>query len=321
VTRAVIVVNPAAGGGRTADTWRRLREVVAATLPAEHIETRGPGDGERAAREAAAAGAPLVVAVGGDGTLNEVVSGARSAGTAVSIGAVLTGRGCDACRNFGVPRDPIAAVRTLVDGDDARFDLGRADWGDGRRRWFAISAGVGFDAAVARRAQSMRMRGTLSYLATVLATVHRHVAIDATLTMDDAPAAAMPLTTVVAANGRWFGGGMKIAPSADPTDGAFDVVVIGALGRLELLRWLPTIYTGTHVRHPRIRVQRARRLSITASTPLPSHVDGEPIGATPVVFTVEPGALRLRVPRSRGGEESRLPHHRVPPENRQTPNA
>src|SRR5712664_3685916 len=78
--RARVVVNPAAGGGRTARAWRRLRDLVAATLPADHAETRGPGDGERLAREAAAAGAPLVVAVGGDGTLNEVVNGVRTAG-------------------------------------------------------------------------------------------------------------------------------------------------------------------------------------------------------------------------------------------------
>lgn len=299
MTRALIVVNPAAGGGRSARTWRRLRDAVAATLPADHVETRGPGDGERAAREAATAGTSLVVAVGGDGTLNEVVSGVRSAGVDASVGAVLTGRGCDACRNFGVPRDPMAAVRTLRDGCDARFDLGRAEWTDGRRRWFAGTAGVGLDAHVAGRAQSMRGRGTLAYLAAVLATVRRHAAAQAVLDVEDAPPTRIPLTAVVAANGCWFGGGMKIAPAADPTDGAFDVVVIGALGRLELLRWLPTIYAGAHVRHPRVRVQRARRLRITSSPPLPSHVDGEPIGATPVLLTLEPGALRLRVPRQR----------------------
>jgi diacylglycerol kinase (ATP) len=269
---------------------------MAATLPAEHAETRGPGDGERLAREAAASGAALVVAVGGDGTLNEVVNGVRSAGVEVSVGAVLTGRGCDACRNFGVPRDPLAAVAALADGEDARFDLGRAEWMDGRRRWFAISAGAGFDAAVARRAQTWRMRGTLPYLAAVLATVHRHRPVDAVLEMDGVAEPPTPITAVVAANGRWFGGGMKIAPQADPADGALDVVVLGALGRLELLRWLPTIYPGTHVRHPRVRVRRARRLRVSGGA-LPTHLDGEPAAATPITLAIEPGALRLRVPR------------------------
>jgi len=263
VRRALVVVNPAAGGGRTARAWRRLRDLVDATLPAEHAETRGPGDGERLAREAAAAGAPLVVAVGGDGTLNEVVNGVRAVGGRMPVGAVLTGRGRDACRNFGVPRDPAAAVRVLVDGHDRSFDLGRAEWADGRRRWFTIAAGAGFDAAVARRAQSVRARGTLPYLLTVIASVHLHRPMPAVLELDGVAAPAAPITAVVAANGRWFGGGMMIAPDADPADGAFDVVVLGALGRLELLRWLPTIYSGRHLRNPRVAVHRARRVAIS----------------------------------------------------------
>ena len=295
--RAVVVVNPTAGGGRTARVWPRLRDVMAATLPAEHVETRAAGDGARLAREAAAAGAPLVVAVGGDGTLNEVVNGVRSAEAAVAVGAVLTGRGCDACRNFGVPRDPVTAVRALAEGGDARFDLGLATWADGRRRWFTISAGAGFDAAVARRAQSVRARGTIPYLAAVLASVKSHRSIGATLELDGVGQPPTPVTAVVAANGRWFGGGMKIAPQADPADGMLDVVVLGALGRLELLRWLPTIYPGTHVRHPRVSVRRARSVRVEAAVPLPTHVDGEPTGETPVTLSIEPGALCLRVPR------------------------
>lgn len=301
MSRAVVVVNPTAGGGRTARAWRRLREVVAATLPAELVETRAPGDGERLAREAAMAGAPLVVAVGGDGTLNEIVNGVRLAGRPTTVGAVLTGRGCDAGRNFGIPRDPIAAVSALADGRDAAFDLGRAEWGDGRRRWFTIAAGAGFDAAVARRARSVRARGTLPYLATVIASIHLHRPAPAALEWDGVPGPAAPITAVVAANGRWFGGGMQIAPNADPADGLFDVVVLGDLGRLELLRWLPTIYPGTHLRHPRVTVRRARRLGVTAPVALPTHVDGEPMGVTPVTLTLEPGALRLRVPRRGGG--------------------
>jgi YegS/Rv2252/BmrU family lipid kinase len=298
VTRAVVVVNPAAGGGRTARVWPRLAGVLAATLPAEHVETRGPGDGERLAREAAAAGAPLVVAVGGDGTLNEVVNGVRGAGTPTTVGAVLTGRGCDAGRNFGVPRDPAAAVRALADGRDARFDLGRAEWADGRRRWFAISSGAGFDAAVARRAAAFRARGAVSYVVAVIASLHAHRPAPAVLDVDGVRDAPAPITLAVAANGKYFGGGMKIAPDADAADGALDLVVVGAVGRLELLWWLPSIFSGRHLAHPRIGVRRVRRVTIDAPAPLPTHVDGEPVGQTPVTLTVEPGALCLRVPRA-----------------------
>src|SRR5919108_4374696 len=160
--RTCVVVNPAAGGGRTARLWPALRdELQRLGLAFDWTATSARGDGTRLARAAVAAGAGLVVAVGGDGTLNEVVNGVRSVGAETSVGAVLTGRGCDACRNFGVPRDPLAAVRALADGHDARFDLGCAEWADGRRRWFVISAGAGFDAAVARPPPTWRPRRTL----------------------------------------------------------------------------------------------------------------------------------------------------------------
>jgi YegS/Rv2252/BmrU family lipid kinase len=298
VRRAALVVNPVAGGGRTARTWPRLRELAAATLAFELLETRRAGDGERLAREAAVAGAPLVVAVGGDGTLNEVVNGVRASGADAVVGAVLTGRGRDACRVFGVPSDPAAAVRALGAGRERRFDLGRAEWADGRRRWFALAAGAGFDAAVARRAQALRVRGTLPYLAMVVASVPRHRPVPVTLEVDGAAEPPTPVTAVVVANGRWFGGGMQIAPAADPADGALDLVVLGDLGRLELLRWLPTIYPGTHLRNPRVTARRARRIRVSAAVPLPTHVDGEPVGETPLTLSVEPGALRLRVPRA-----------------------
>lgn len=297
MSRAVVVVNPAAGGGRTARVWRRLSDLAAATLPFDLAETRARGDGERLAREAALAGAPLVVAVGGDGTLNEVVNGVRGAGTATVVGAVLTGRGCDACRNFGIPRDPAGAVRALADGRDARFDLGRAEWADGRRRWFAISAGAGFDAAVAKRAAGLRARGAVSYVVAVLASLHAHRPAPATLEIDGVRGPEVPITLAVAANAKYFGGGMKIAPDALADDGALDLVVVGDVGRFELVRWLPSIFTGGHLAHPRISVRRVRRVTIEAPAPLPTHVDGEPVGVTPVTLTIEPGALTLRVPR------------------------
>jgi YegS/Rv2252/BmrU family lipid kinase len=299
VTRAFVVVNPAAGAGRTERLWPRLRDAMARLgLDFEWAPTTASGDGIALGRDAARRGFSPVVAVGGDGTLNEIVNGVTDDGgrSLAGAAAILTGRGRDACRNFGIAADPLAAAARVAQGTDVTFDLGVAEWANGRRRYFAIAAGAGFDAAVARRAQTWRMRGTLPYLAAVLATVHRHRPADAVLEMDGVAEPPTPITAVVAANGRWFGGGMKIAPQADPADGALDVVVLGALGRLELLRWLPTIYPGTHVRHPRVRVRRARRLRVSGGA-LPTHLDGEPAAATPITLAIEPGALRLRVPR------------------------
>jgi diacylglycerol kinase (ATP) len=141
-------------------------------------------------------------------------------------------------------------------------------------------------------------RGTLPYLFAVLATVHASRPLPATVSADGAPMWQTPLTAAIVANARYFGGGMKIAPHADPADGVLDVVVLGALGRLEMLRWLPTIYYGGHLANPRVVTRRASTIVIEAPAPLPTQVDGEVGGTTPVTITVASRALRLRVPRA-----------------------
>jgi diacylglycerol kinase (ATP) len=297
VTRAFVVVNPAAGGGRTGRTWPMVAaELNGLGLTFESAWTTRRGHATDLARRAAGAGWPLVVAVGGDGTLNEVVNGVTDArGTPLATtGAILTGRGCDARRNFGLAADWRLATRRLVQGDDVLLDLGAAEWTGGTRRYFVSAAGVGFDAAVARRAASRGGIGTLPYVLAVIEGLVTHRPIPMTIQADGGAELSAPLTTVVAANGAYYGGGMKIAPPADPTDGALDLVVIGALSRAELLRWLPTVYRGAHLANPRISLRRVRHVRVAGPTAVPTHVDGEPAADTPVAFRVCPQALRLR---------------------------
>jgi diacylglycerol kinase (ATP) len=300
VSRAFVVVNPAAGGGRTASAWPRVRDALThARLDFEWVATRAAGDGTRLAREGLRRGHRLIVAVGGDGTLNEVVNGiiGDDGAPLATAGAILTGRGRDACRNFGVPQRIAEAAAALVDGADAAFDLGVATWANGDRRYFLGAAGAGFDAAVAARAASVGARGTLPYLFAVLATVRASQPTAATLTADGTVIWRAPLLAAVVANARHFGGGMRIAPHADTADGVLDLVVLGALGRLEMIRWLPTIYWGGHLANPNVGTRRASTITIEAPGPLPTQLDGEVVGRTPVAITVAPRALRLRLPR------------------------
>jgi YegS/Rv2252/BmrU family lipid kinase len=296
VTRAVVVVNPAAGGGRTERRWAALRDDLRRQgLAFEWAATSGPGSGATLARAAVEAGAGLVVAVGGDGTLSEVINGVtRDDAPGATVGALLTGRGRDALRNLGLARDLRLAVRRLVDGTDARVDLVRVDWPGGARRYAVGSAGAGFDARVAHRTAVGGGRGTIPYLLAVVRTLSEHAPVAAEIEIDGVRAWAGQLSAAVAANGPHFGGGMKIAPDADVTDGLLDLVVLGDLGRLELLRWLPAVYRGAHLAHPRVSVSRARRVALRTTPPVPVHVDGEVAPATPVAFTACPGALRLR---------------------------
>jgi diacylglycerol kinase (ATP) len=296
VIRAVVVVNPAAGGGRTERRWPGLRDDLRRRgLSFDWVPTTGAGSGAALAGAAVEAGADLVVAVGGDGTLSEVVNGVtRDDAPTATVGALLTGRGRDAARNLGLARDVRVAARRLVEGADARVDLVRVDWPDGARRYAVGSAGAGFDARVAHRTAVGGGHGTVPYLLAVVRTLSAHAAVEAALEIDGVPAWAGRLSVAVAANGPYFGGGMKIAPSADVADGYLDLVVLGDLGRLELLRWLPAVYRGAHLGHPAVEVRRARRVALRAATPLPVHVDGEVAPPSPVVFAACPGALRLR---------------------------
>ena len=300
MSRALVVVNPTAGGGRTERRWPEVRDALTqAGLDFDWVSTRAAGDGVALARAGVRSGHDLVVAVGGDGTVNEVVNGVTGddGRPQATTGAVLTGRGRDACRNFGVPTAISGAVDALVTGVEATFDLGLVTWADGRRRYFLGAAGAGFDAAVAVRAASIGARGTLPYLFAVLATVSTSHPRDATVTTDGAPMWRAPLTAAIVANARHFGGGMRIAPHANPADGALDLVVLGALGRLEMVRWLPTIYWGGHLSNPRVSTRRATMITLDAPLSLPTQLDGEVGGTTPVTIAVAPRALRLRLPR------------------------
>jgi diacylglycerol kinase (ATP) len=295
VTRAFVIVNPAAGGGRTGRLWPSLRdELRRLGLVFDSALTTAPGDATALAR--AAAHDDLVVAVGGDGTFNEALNGVVDPSRPPRLlAAILTGRGRDGCRNFGIPRDARVAARRVVGGGERLIDVGLAQWAGGARRYFVGAAGAGFDAAVARAAATRPGRGTLPYLLAVLDGIRSHVAVAADITTDGGAPWHGRVTAAVIANGSHYGGGMRIAPGANPTDGFFDLVVLGALGRMEMVRWLPALYRGTHLRHPRVWTARARRVTFQSRIALPTHLDGESAADTPVTFDMCAGALRLRV--------------------------
>jgi diacylglycerol kinase (ATP) len=258
------------------------------------VETRARGHAVALAAEAARAGVALVVAVGGDGTLNEVVNGLvpLRAEYPVTVGALMTGRGRDACRNLGLTGDPRRAARRLLDGHVVTLDVGLARW-PGGHRYFVGSAGTGFDAVVAGRAGARG--GRLIYACAVLTSLRDYGPVEIAVRLDDADAWAGPAASVVVCNGAWFGGGMRIAPGARPDDGLLDVVRLGALGRIELARWLPTVFWGGHLANPRIALRRAARARVDAAAPLPVQIDGELGAHTPLDIEICPGALRLVV--------------------------
>jgi YegS/Rv2252/BmrU family lipid kinase len=258
-------------------------------------ETTGVGAGTELSARAVRDGWPLIVAVGGDGTANEVVNGVMGASGAAKavVGIIPTGRGRDVCRNLGIARDPHVAAQRAVAGEETAVDVGAVELRDGRRRYFINAAGIGFDAAVAACAQGGRAPGTLGYLLAVFKSLRRYRPYPLNVSRDDEPPAPRRVAAVVVANGAYYGGGMKIAPAADPTDGRLEIVILGDLGRLELLRWLPTVYSGRHLRSPKISAQSGRTITLSSIGSLPAHVDGEPLPAAPVRVRIHPRGLRL----------------------------
>jgi len=296
---AVVVLNPAAGRG----TGARRREDLEALLAAEAatrrcpfawriLETRAPGDAARLARAAAADGADLLVAAGGDGTLSEVVNGI--AGSGVRLGIVPLGTGNDFARELGVHASLGRSVHTLIHGVPRRVDLGRA--GD---RWFINVAGCGFDAAVAARVNRgfRRLRGTTAYLAAVCLELCRLRPTGIAVAVDDRTIEMRGLLCAMA-NSPSYGGGMRIAPDARIDDGLLDVFLLAEAGRLEFLRAFPRVFRGAHVNHPKVTLLRARRVAVETASPLPVLIDGEVWGTTPMQCHVVPGAIEVMAPAS-----------------------
>jgi len=240
-----------------------------------------------------------IAAIGGDGTLNEVVNGVLEAGGGPSPQATIAllpvGRGDDWARTHGVPRRLDAAVGLIAAGRTVLHDVGVARFGsDGRERYYINVAGMGFDADVVQQTQATRL-GSLSYLAGLLrsfATYRaRRLAVNCdALRLDE------PLFGVFAALGRYCGGWMYVAPGADTGDGLLDLVTIADLGKLELIVNLRRLFDGTLPLYRKVRTGRVASVEVGAAERVGVQADGELIGHTPVTFSVVPGAVRVVVP-------------------------
>ena len=238
----------------------------------------------------------LLVVVGGDGTVNEVVNGV--AGTDAEIAILPSGTGQDFARTHGVPSRAEGAVRVALGEKTRTIDLGRVELDDGTSRLFANVASAGMSGAVARRANAMSKvlggRVTFFYALTreFLAWQNTRVAVE----LDEGVRREGAMHDVIVANGRYHGGGMKLAPDARQDDGAFDVVLIGDVTKPDFVTTAPKLYSGRYLSHPKVELLRSASVRIEAAEPLPLEVDGEPIGTTPARFEIVPAALRLRVP-------------------------
>ncbi|WP_307870815.1 diacylglycerol kinase [Micromonospora sp. C51] len=290
-----VLANPTAGRGRHRGLLPDLLDgITAAGRPVRLLRAGSAAEAEAACRAAVAEGAGALVAVGGDGTVHRAMQAV--AGTSVPFGPVPAGTGNDFAVETGFPADPRAAVDVIAaalrEGRSRPVDLARMTGADGTLRWYGAVLAAGFDAIVNERANRMRWpRGPRRYDLAILAELARLRPRRYTLTLDG-ERIEVDAVLVAVGNGASYGGGMRICPDADPTDGLLDVVVGGRFDRRTLIRVKPRIYAGTHVNHPLVHTYRVRTVTLAADG-ITTYADGERSLPLPLTVTATPHALHL----------------------------
>ncbi len=298
--KTLAIINPVAGGGSARRRWPLIRRLLSRHLEFEAVFSEFAGNAIELGREARIRGVARLVCVGGDGTVNEVVNGAFAAASEnpmPEIAIIPAGTGVDFARSLGIPHRIEEACERLRNRRRMRSDLGVVSY-KGKEgpqtRYFVNAAGLGYDAEVVRCRNGFNryVRGTIPYLASLAATLLRYENKDITITIGE-DRRTRRVNAVVLAIGRFFGGGMRIAPLADLADGYFDTVTIGDVGRIELIRNVPGVYRGTHLRNPRVSVERASEVLVESSQRVLVHADGELLGELPARFQIIPRALDI----------------------------
>ena len=308
-----MIVNPRAGGGANANWSVAQRVLDDARFPYDVAVTDAPGRATELARRAVDSGHTFIVAVGGDGTVNEVVNGMmgedRSARDDLVLGVLPGGSGCDFGRTFGLPSDPAAAARVLLDdAPAARVDVAQLTYRDRRggiaSRWFANIAQAGLGAeAVAIASKLKRRIGSGGYAAAAVRALERHTPRRVRISMrgrparDDAPIGEISreavATMLVLANGVYYGGGLRVAPLARPDDGLLDVLLFHG-PKDDALRIAPLMPGGEHVTDDSIAEYIASEIEAETDEPVAVEADGELLGTTPISARVVRDALAVK---------------------------
>ncbi|MDI3270042.1 MAG: diacylglycerol kinase family lipid kinase [Bacillota bacterium] len=285
-----VILNPKAGAGRALRAWQALQPQFRQQF--RHVayeETEAPGHATFLAQEAVRRGTDLVVGVGGDGTLHEIVNGMLPGDT--PLGVLPFGTGNDFARGLQIPRNLKGAWDVLAARRQRRIDLGRV-----HGQYYIQIAGTGFDAMVAERVNEGGRAGTgpVTYVTTLLRVLLRYQNQPLQLEAEEKVAGKALLVAV--GNTTHYAGGMKMCPEADPEDGLLDWIWLGDLTRLEILRALPLVFTGRHIHISKARRGRAPAVTIHGPSHLPVHADGEVVGHLPATFEAVPQALTVLAP-------------------------
>ena len=289
-----VILNPSAGSVHELDEL--VKQIQ--TLPKAEVQmTKKKGSAARIARMALRKGCELIVAAGGDGTLNEVINGIGENAGETRVGLIPLGTGNDFARTLGLPTDLAAAIEVLRAGHTRAVDLVRVT-SDKVRYFLNVSAG-GFSGLVNEKLTPKMKKtwGPLAYLRSAAAALPELRAYRTTLSLDNTESLTLDLYNVVVANGRYVAGGTLIAPEASIDDGLFDIILIPKRSAPELAVLAAQVVVGAHLSSEAVVFRRAAKVTVNSKPGMWFNVDGELVGNEPACFEIVPRALRFVVPK------------------------
>ncbi|BCM94108.1 diacylglycerol kinase [Abditibacteriota bacterium] len=293
----IVILNPVAGRG--ARSWPRY-EAEILKRGGQILTTQRAGEAHLLTQEAIDQGAEVIIAAGGDGTLSEVAGAVIESKRPVRLGVLPIGTGNDFARTLGIWGDPQKAIDAIFEGHTRRIDVGTIET-NGTKRTFINIAGCGFDSLVARRInawgqrKTMRcVRGLNAYLLAVTCEIISFRAFHLKIEIDG-ETMETPAVLCAIANAQSYGGGMKVCPDAELTDGFFDVCIIENVSRSEFLRAFPGVFAGKHTNHPKVIMRRCRSIRVESLEKVPVLSDGEIVGVTPFSCQIVTNALEFCV--------------------------
>lgn len=283
-----LILNPIAGGGKAKSLMPKIEQKFQeAGAEFDLYITKGPQDAIEAAVKAASDGFDIIVAVGGDGTVNEVLNGI--VGTKAVLAAVPGGKGNDFATAVNMPSDPDGIFEALLKADTRAIDLGRV-----MDRYFINSVGVGFDAAVAQRVNCgvRPLKGTSAYTYVFFRMISSYKTVEMEIDLGNGPVKSNPLLVAVGI-GQAYGGGMKILPDAVLDDGLFDVCIMEDMNRLSLVYHFPKVFSGTLKNLEQAGMHRTSEVKLSLSEPRYMHLEGEVLFGDQMHFTLKPKGMKV----------------------------
>lgn len=312
-TLPLLIVNPKSASGSTKDRWAQMAADFRVHFgPFQVAFTKSAGDATAIAKRGAEQGRKLIIACGGDGTINEVANGILESGLDAELGILPSGTGGDFRRSLGISNNEREAARELRTGETKSIDVGRVTFqnfsDETVSRYFLNVSSFGLSASIIERVKRTSLfdwlpksflRGKTNFAVSTLQEVLDLNFKTVRVKLDDGEEKPLNTVNFCVCNARYFGGGMMIAPDSSVTDGVFDVVNIGDIKTAKILLNAWKLYGGTHLTLPEVKASHARRVEVSSADEINIEIDGELPGKLPAVFEILPAALRIRVPKKR----------------------